>query len=325
MSDDQTVDEGPRGFLDIFSSSADTPTPDTDDTEPSPTDQAEDAADATTPEEDQDDGSDLTAEERVAANLAASMEDEGVAVAEPAEQTAEAEPLPEGEIDLESLTPEQLRVLAEEAIKLRAEVSTKDEQRVLGEISAAEQQAAGLWQSAEARAETHYAAELRKRISNARRQAETRDDGDAYFEAEVDRQRALVEQAKRAWLMEQGQDLEAQLQAYRQEQLKPFYARQLVKEAGLPASAVKELLDDPGLPWQRYPKRIDELKAMRDILAENQTKADQKVRAEGRKRLIETAVVVPASGRAKPFKRKAYEGTAAEGLSIIKTMSKMRS
>lgn len=324
MSDDQTIDEGPRGFLDIFSSNADTPdTPDTDDAPT--TDQAEVAADATAPDEDQDDGADLSAEERVAANLAAAMGDEGIEVPEPGDTTTEAEPLPEGEIDLETLTPEQLRVLAEEAIKLRAEVSTNEEQRVLTEIQNAENQVAGMWQQTEQRAETHYAAELRKRISNARKQAEVRDDGDAYFEAEVDRQRALVEKAKHDWLKGEAEDLGEKLQAYRQEQLKPFYARQLVKQAGLPPSAVKELLEDEGLPWQRYPKRVQELVAMRDILAENQTKADQKVRAEGRKRLIETAVVVPASGRAKPFKRKEYEGTAAEGLSILKTMSKMRS
>jgi hypothetical protein len=332
MADDQTVDEGARGFLNIFGSGADTPdTPDSPDTpdEAPTTDSATVAADDSPPEQDQDDGPELTAEERVAANLAAALDEEGYEVdtgEDPAPVATEAKAeAPDGEVDLDRLTPEELRAYAEEAIKLRAEIPAQEEQRVVADIQVAEQQAAGYWQSEQQRADAHYRAELTKRIAQARSDAETKDNPDAYFVAEVERQTAIVETAKKGWLSEQGQGIEAQLQAYRQELLKPFYARQLVKEAGLPASAAQELLADDGLPWQRYAKRVDELVAMRNVLAENQSKADQKVRAEGRKRLIDTAVVVPTSGRAKPFKRARYEGTAAEGLSIIKTMSKMKS
>src|SRR5262245_6591233 len=130
------VDPGAAGFLSIFG-------PATDTADPSPVDSTESSYDASSaeapPAAEPSSPEDLSADEVVAARFVASLEADGIEI--PEEEEAEAAPLPTGELDLSSLTPEQLRTLANEAISLRARVTQADQNAVAQKVHEVSQQA----------------------------------------------------------------------------------------------------------------------------------------------------------------------------------------
>ncbi|HKN42917.1 MAG TPA: hypothetical protein VJW23_03265, partial [Propionibacteriaceae bacterium] len=119
------VDPGASGFLSIFGSDAEPAE------SPESTDEST-SAESTSPQESDDYSS---AEDVVAERFAASLEADGIEW--PEDEDEERVEAPQGELDLDSLTPEEMRALAEEAIGLRQQVSQADRQYVAGKVEEA--------------------------------------------------------------------------------------------------------------------------------------------------------------------------------------------
>lgn len=325
---DSPVDPGLDGFLGIFGDSAETAAP-----EPETPDAAHDdttAADAGSPEESSTD--DLSAEEIVAARLAASLEADGIEVPDPeSAETAPADaeathPLltpPDAEPSLDALTPEQLRALAEEAIRLRGEVSTSSQQEAARKVDAAIKTAVAavqteFEQNVLAVSAAHYKAVYRNLL--AKLAAEVTE------EQLPDAAAALADQvyaAKQQWEAEQADLYEkrAEQAAYAARlnapEFRQYAAEQLVKQAGLPAAAAAEVLKTQDT--RQFEARVAELVGIRDALLAERNRNQAHLREEGRKRLAETTPRTAATGRPPGGKPPAYKGTAAEGVAILRS------
>jgi hypothetical protein len=326
---DSTVDPTPQGFFSIFGgeSAASDATPDSP---ADPTPQAEPtAADADAPEQVSD--QDLTAEEVVAARLAASLDDSGIAFPDP----DDAEEVPEtgdhpllgataGDPSLDEMTPEQLRALAEEAIRLRGEVSTSTQTERERKVQMAEAAAVASVQTAFERnviavADAHYTNVYRERVADLAARV---------TEAELPAAAAAlanqVYAARQQWEAEQAEAYEAQakqaaLNARLQSpDFRQYAAEALVTQAGLPSAAVAEVLKTADT--RQFEARVTELVAIRDALQAERAKNQAVRRKEANARLAETPVRTATTGRAPGGKPPAYKGTAAEGVAIVATM-----
>lgn len=325
--DSTTVDPGLAGFLGIAREGADAePTPDagTDTLDAAQTDAA--AADAA-PEEAPD--QDLPAAEVVAARLAASLDEPGIEAPDP--ESAAAAP-PEGEHPLlteaeaefsyESLTEEQKRALAEEAIRLRGEVSTKSQQDAANKVREAEEAAASEVQSAYeqnvlAVARRHYAGVFKERLAALM---------PTVSEEELPaRAMALAEQvwdARQQWVDQQGDAYEELAKErvlaarYNAPEFRQYAAEKLVAEAGLPPAAAAEVLKTTNTA--DFPARVQELVGIRDALLAERARSQQRQREEGRQRLAADAPRTAATGRPRGGKPPEYRGVAAEGVAIVR-------
>lgn len=326
---DSTTDPGIGGFLNIFGESAENePTPDTD---AAPQDTAA-VADAASPEGSSTD--DLTAEEIVAARFAA-LEDGGAAEPVPDPEAtppvaAEADhPLlttPAGDPSLDEMTPEQLRALAEEAIKLRGEASTNSRQEAGRKVAAAEAAAVAEVQTAYeqnvlAVAERHYDTIFDQRQAQIEAESERADDPARYRREQIAALRRRVDAAKQGWIAEQAElyEQEAATAVLRARHTSPefrqYAAEELVKRAGLPVEVVPEVLKVRDV--RDFQAEVDKLVGTRDaLLAERNRNANQR-REEGRQRLIADAPRTAAKGRLPGGKPPEYQGTIAEAVAIL--------
>jgi hypothetical protein len=327
--DSSTVDPGAKGFLGIFGDNAADAAP----PEPDAHDAAHDdatAADADSPEGSSTD--DLSAEEVVAARLAAAAEASGIDVpdpdeSEPAPDASEAtHPLlaqPDAEPSLDALTPEQLRALAEEAIRLRGEVSTSSQAEAARKVDAAIATAVAqvqteFEQNVLAVSANHYRAVYRDRLAKLANEVTEEQLPDAAA--------ALADQvwaARKAWEDEQADAYEARAQqaAYAARlnapEFRQYAAEHLVRQAGLPAAAVAEVLKTQDT--RQFEARVAELVGIRDaLLAERQRNQNQR-RADANKALRDTTPRTAATGRPPGGKPPAYKGTAAEGVAIVRS------
>ncbi|MBA3585083.1 MAG: hypothetical protein H0W36_11250 [Gemmatimonadetes bacterium] len=321
---DSTVDPGPAGFLGIFGSNAE----DAPETEPETNDA--DQAETTAADPDSPEGEDLSADDLVAARLAASLEADGIEIPDP--DDAEAQPV-EGEADhlllaetedtpsLDSLSAEQLRALAEEAIRLRGEVSVTSRQDAARKVAVAEAAAlsqvqAAYEQNVLAVSASHYGAVFNQRLTALI--------GEVSEQELPARAAALADQvyaARQQWESEQYEAYEQQARAAALNarkgvpEMRQLYAGELVRKSGLPDAAVAEVLKTTNS--DEFPARVEELLAIRDALLAERARNQQQRRQEGNQRLREVAPRTAASGRPKGGKPPAYTGSAAEGARII--------
>ncbi len=321
---DSTVDPGPKGFLGIFGeNTAETAPPETDHDAAAQVEAT--AADAESPPESED----LSADDLVAARFAASLEADGIEIPDPDadDQPAEGEAdhllltEPEGDLSLDSLSAEQLRTLAEEAIRLRGEVSTSSRQEAQRKVAAAEAVAIGQVQTAFEQnvlsvSANHYSAVFHQRLA-ALIPTVSEDELPARAAALADQ----VYQARQQWEAEQYATYEEHAKTAAQNarknapEFRQFAAERLVKEAGLPVAAVAEVLKTP--TTDEFPRRVEELVGIRDALLAERARNQQTRRAEGNQRLIAETPRTAASGRPKGGKPPAYTGSRAEGAAII--------
>ena len=330
---DSTVDSTSKGFFNIFggdSAASDSTSDSPADPSPGP---EPTAADADAPEQVPD--QDLTAEEVVAARLAASLEADGIEIPDPdaAEETPDSGDHPllsatEGEPSLDEMTPEQLRALAEEAIRLRGEVSTSTQAEAARKVQVAEAAAvaqvqAAFEQNVIAVADAHYTRVYQDRLSQLM--------GSVTEDELPGRAAALAQQvwvARQQWEAEQADAYEAQarqaaLNARLQSpDFRQYAAAELVKQAGFrgeaAAVAVAEVLKVRDT--RDFETEVGKLVTYRDGLQAERAKNQASRRKEANARLAESPVRTATTGRAPGGKPPAYKGTAAEGVAIVATM-----
>ena len=318
------VDEGAQGFLSIYGSDAadstDNPSQDADSSQMEAT-----AADEAAPDEvDQDD---LSAEDIVAARFAASLEDDGIEIPEPGDESVEMEGddehplLAEGEsdTDLDTMTPEQLRALAAETIALRQQVSQSDKAEVARKVADAERQAVADVQTAYQREVLEVSADHYGRIFQERLERT------GYEPEAIARLRAQVNAAQQQWEAEQyaAYDLRAVDAAKNARknvpELRKLYATELLTQRGITdARAVDDLLKTRDT--DDFVARADELVAIRDALLKERERNRQQRRKDANKQAAANTVRTPATGRPKGGKPPAYKGTAEEGARILGMM-----
>ena len=274
--DSENPTGSPNEFLGMLS--------DADDTAPPDDQPTEDASLATAADDSAEEESyeDLSPEERVAAELGLEDDDDGIEYPDLGDETPDEDDLAAtaaGAIDLDALTPEQLRALAEEALTLREQQAQSGVEAVNREIDVAYQSIVGELQQTLSASEQHYRAEKRKRLVAARADAENQPDPDAWFARKADEIDATVSRAQKAWEAEQVAQHEARFQGVRQEKLRPQYAAWLAEQRNLPLKAIEKILQEPNV--DRMAERADELAAYRDALLAERRKNTQQVR-EGR-------------------------------------------
>lgn len=328
--DSATIDAGPKGFLSIFGSAAaeETAAPEADSVE-TPQDATSAADTAVSPDE-------WSADELVAARLAASLDDDGTESAETQDATAdpdgdaedaETHPLlavPDSAPSLDTLTPEQLRVLAEEAIRLRAEASTTSRHDTARKVAAAEAAAVAEVQAAFERevlavSEAHYTAVFEARLADLVNRV-----SEAELPARAAALHAQVAAARQQYEAQQAEQYEerarqAALAARKSvPEMRQLYAAELVTRAGLPDTAVAEVLkvrstDD-------FAAEVDKLVGMRDALLAERNRNRQQRRKEANAALEETTPRTATTGRPRGGKPPEYRGTAHEGARLLSLM-----
>ncbi len=298
-----------------------------DESAPPDSDQPDDprsaAADAASADE--ENFEDLSPEERVAAALGAEDED-GIEYPDLGTDEDEDEDgddiaaSAEGAIDLDAMTPEQLRALAEEALTLREQQAQGSVESVNREIDDAYRAIAGELQQTLSVSEGHYRAEKRKRLAAARRDAENQPDPDSWFERKADEIDAVVSRAQKAWEADQAAQHEARFQGIRQEKLRPQYAAWLADQRGLPQKAVEKILQEPDV--NRMGERADELAAWRDSLLTERRKNKQAAAEKEARRVGDGRIAAPASTRPRPAKVVPIKGDREEWLAARKVFSR---
>jgi hypothetical protein len=320
-----SVDPGPSGFLGIFGSGADSGSDDTQYDESS-------SPDATTTADTESPEAYTSADDVVAARFAASLEADGYELASDDE---EADTSDEGfdTSNLDDLTVEQLRSLAEEAVELRSRVTQADQQMVVDRVRMAEQAAVQEVQRAFEvhvlqRSAAHYRREYNERMKLILDASKSANNPDAYVAQAADRLTESVTRARLKWEAEQQAQYDAYalqraLQARKQvPELRQMYAQELTQEFGLPAQAAQELLrvreiDD-------FRTRAEEIASIRDMMAEREQRNAATRRQDANQRLRENPMRTSATGRPRGGAIPAYRGTADEGVRILGLMHKQR-
>lgn len=333
--DSTTVDSGPRGFLDIMRGDDAAAAP--SDTERSDDVQVETtAAEATSPETAND--ADLSADEVIAARFAA-LDDTTVAAPDTDETETEtaaedqaSHPLlatPTGEPSLDSLTPEQLRVLAEEAIRLRNEVTTNSRHEAARKVAAAEAAAVAQVQAAFERevlavSEAHYTAIFDERMEKIEELSEDQPRPALYRKIEASKLRRLIDAAKQQWESQQAEQWEQRAKAAaiaarkNVPEVRQLYAAELLRQAGLPEAAVPQVLTVPDTDG--FPARVEELVGIRDALLAERNRNQAQLRKQANKTLIETTPRTAVTGRPPGGKPPEYRGSKAEGARLLALM-----
>lgn len=337
--DDQEFSGSAAEFLSLRAEGAPDPSPPADppDTEPQAAADPADATDQTAAEDD-----DLSPEARVAAALAEDAEyvatfgDPRATAAPDAgdeiEAEADAESAPD---DLSQMSPEQVRELAEEALRLRAEMAERgteaEDQALASEIADLDarvtREVEQRYQVAYERSvlttsEAHYGKLIDKALAELRREAQQYDDPDAYFDQHAAARRRPIERAQRAWEQKQSTAWEAELQREAAEQiaaarkqhptLRQRYAEHLVAERGLPKKAVEELLKITNT--DDMPVFADSLAASVKAHAKTRRQANQDKREAAAK--AAPVIASPSTGRPRSQKPPEYKGEAKEWLAM---------
>jgi hypothetical protein len=343
MADGQGVDSGAEGFLSIFrpgdqTGSLDSTTQSDTPTDAAAPDQGTPAAATSAPETDDS----LSDEERVAARFA-SLEDEASDIPEPGQEVAsdddEEDTLfasDDDDLDLDSMTPEQMRELAEEALRLREEEAETSQAEVAAKVQAAEQEALEAVQSDFQReviqaGQRHYRAIRNRQIAQLVKQGLDRDNPAQEILAGIDGVLNNILTAQTQWEQKMAQSEEwtgrvqqAVIQARGSvPELRKAYAEQLVEERQLPKAAVDYILKTKGGKERHiddFEERADELLATARTLGKVRAKGRQETKEEGRKRLIEQRVATVATSRPRREEPVEYKGTAREGLAILQRL-----
>lgn len=321
--DDQEFSGSASEFLSMRGDDGDDPTI------PSPA-AADDAAlaapdDATDDPAAEDD--DLSPEERVAAVLAEDAEPPSAPEDEALEADDADNAEPDDPSDLSQYTPEQLRELAEEALRLRAEMAETngdaEQQQLLSEVSALDQQAVQRVQQRYERevistSERHYGALLTQAHVQLYLEAQDQRDPEQYFAANLERVRAPILRAQRAWEAKQAAAwepaIEQEIAASRKQHpgLRRRYAEFLVEERGLPKRAVDELLKVSNT--DDMPVVADSLKASVAAHRKTKTQSNQALREQAAKNVH--PIHSPATGRPAARKPVELKGEAEEWLEM---------
>lgn len=332
------VDTGASGFLNIFSDAASTETPTDSQTAADTTIDADSQAGATAADTSEpsgaDDGQYTDADDVVAARFAASLEADGIETPEPGEeQDVEAAP-EEGAFDFESLTPAELRALAEEAIALKAEKGQTDEQALVATVKAKVEEAEANAVAAVTRqyetevlttSRNHYAAQLNQRVAGIVRAAKNQDDPDAYITQQTIAAAHAVFDARTEWEAKQAQDwdqhaVDAALEARKRvPELRDLYARRLATELNLPEQAVADIAH-ANRDIDHFRQRAEELVGLAKALGTERKKSNQKKRTDANRELQEAPIRTSSTGRQPGGKVPAYKGTADEGMRILSLM-----
>lgn len=322
---ESTPDTGPGGFLSIFrgekAPAAETP-------EPTAAQAETPAADTAAPEEAAP-AADLSAEDVVAARFAALSAEQEDGTAPETEAETEAGDGPEhlllgdpaGDLSLDALTPEQLRHLAEEAIRLRGEVTDSTRREAGQRVAAAEAAAVAQVQTAYEQnvlsvAERHYSQQFEQRLAALIPQV-TEEQLPAAAAALAEQ----VNRARQEWVAEQEAAYEAHArQAALNARLaapefRQYAAEQLVAQAGLPSAAVAEVLKTPDT--RQFEARVAELVAIRDALLAERARNQQQRRQDANAALRQTTPRTAPTGTLPGGKPPAYRGTAAEGAQLL--------
>jgi hypothetical protein len=317
------IDSGPGGFP--FASSAAVPTPETDGSAEAT------SADASSPEI-SDDGQDLSADDVVAARFAASLEADGIEVADPgADDEEEAEPVDPDAIDFSTLTEDQLRQLAEEHLKLKREQAQSSEaqrQAAIAErVKAAEADAvAAVTQQFEStvlsQSAQHYRAQLNQRLAGIVRASRNQDNPDQFIIEQAALAADTVAKAQRTWEAEQAADwdqraVDAALEARKHvPELRQYFAEELARELGLPPAAAADIAA-PQRHIEHFRQRAEELVGLAKVATSERSKAKDQQRKTANQQLREQPIRTSPSGRAPGGKVPTYKGTAEEGSRIL--------
>ncbi len=316
--DDQEFTGSADEFLSMGDPSPETPTdatPDPQDAE-SPT-----AADQDVAEEDDD----LSPADRVAAVFGEMPNAEEAA--EPDEQELEDEDdLPD---DLSTLPPERLRELAEEALRLRAEVAeanAANDQGVLNqEIETLDHQAVSRVQQrydreVVATSNSHYGGLLTQAEVALFTAAQDDNNPEQFFAQRIHGVRQPILTAQRVWEAKQAAAWEAEItrevEASRKQHpgLRRKYAEHLAELHNLPQRAVDEILkitntDDMPVFAQSLD---DSVKAH----ANERRRNNQTRRSDAAKATAEKAITSPATGKPRSAKPTQLKGSAEEWLEM---------
>ncbi len=309
------IDPGGGGFLSAIGVTPDAPSE--PDLEPESQDEAT-AADALSPEDD------LSGEELVAARFAAVAEEEGVDVEggteAPDEGGAEDQP------DLEQLSPEELKALAQEALTLKAQESTSQGERlkelVRQKVQDAESAAiAAVTRQFEetvlARSAEHYDAELAERIATIVRLSRNQDNPDQFIIQQSMLATRTVMAYRQQWEAEQAANwdqraFEAAAQARMNvPELRALYARDLAEQYNLPETAIADIAHG-SRHIENFDQRAQELAALAKTLGNERKKTAQQKRQQANARLREQPIRTSASARPAGGKPPAYKGTPDE-------------
>lgn len=322
------------GFLNIFRS--DDGSTDTQTDASLDTDSQVDATAADTDSPELDDGQDLSAEDVVAARLAASLEADGIEVPDPDAETEDDEEPVEGALNLDDLTAEEIRALAEEAIALKQrEAQTSEEsqkQMVRQKVEEAEAEAIALVdQQFEtevlSKSEHHYTAQLSQRTANILRAARNEDNPDQYILAHFLKEAKAVSAAQREWEDQQAtsevwaQRVQAARLAARQNvpEARDYVARVLAAKYGLPEAAVAQI-NHPNRHMTHFEERAQELAGLVAARVADGKKTAQDKRQAANKKLQEQPIRTSSTGRQAGGKPPSYKGVAEEGLPILKLL-----
>jgi hypothetical protein len=321
--DDQEFSGSPSEFLSMRGEAAGESTPTDTDTESESQDVAQpaDATDDSFAEE--DDG--LSPEERVAAVLAQDADEHGEPVAPEPVAEPETPDASAAANDLDAMTPEQLRELAEEALRLREEMAETnidtEHQKLVGEIAQLDDEAATrvrqrYERTVIATSDAHYGALLDAAEARLFTEAQNQDHPETYFANNLRRVRAPIIKAQRDWEAKQAAQWEAEVEreitAARKQHpgLRRRYAEHLCTENGLPKAAVDRLLrvantDD-------MPVVAEELKVSVKQHAQNKRKSNQDLREQAARERAAETVHSPSTGRPASAKPVALKGTEEE-------------
>ena len=322
---DGEVNPGAEGFLSIFNADGDATASD-ESSQDTPDDGSSEAG--SSPQTDEES---LSADEIVAQRFAASLEADGIEMLADEEDDAESQAeSPTGEVDLDALTPEQMRALAEEAIGLRAQVSQADRQAVARKLEEATHQAIAQVQSQYQRevvdvAEKHYAGYFAQQMAKIERTAQTTDNPERYRIQQAAVLFQTVTKARLEWEAEQAaaedwsSRMETAIATARKSvpEVRILYAADLAAKYDLPRQAIKEIAKTRSI--DDFEDRARELAGLRQLLVEREKRDAQKRRVEANQKLIDNPVRTTPNGRPRGGTVPDYRGTAEEGVRVLST------
>lgn len=334
---DQEFTGSAAEFLSIIGDDApDSPSP-TLETRPTPKRPASAAPEAATdsPDAEEDDG--LSPRERVAAVLAQDAEGSTPEPAHIAEPDGDDEDEDDDDLDagddetpdLDQLTPEQLRKLAEEALENRAKEAETN-------VDAEHQQFVAEIQALDAKVTEQVQARFRREViefgdehyENLRLQeavklfveAQEHDNPEAYFNANLKRRQAPITRAQRAWEMKKAAEWEPVVEqaitvARKQHPaLRQRYAAHLVEHFNLPKRATDELLKVQNT--DDMPVVAESLAASVKAHAKQKRQANQQQREAAARERQRTQITPPVTGKPATSKPVELKGTAEEWLAL---------
>lgn len=309
------IDPSAGGFASIFGSTADVPT------DALETDSPDGATAADTDSPEAPDG-ELSAEELVAARFAAAREEDGI------EPDAEDEP-EQADLagaDLESLTPDQIRALAAEALTLKGQQSAWQEQQLREGVKARVAQAeaaaidavtAQFQQTVLKDSANHYDSILRERIDTITKIARTQDDPDAFIATQSLLAMNTVMKYRREYESEQANAWDARAEQAKDEargrvpELRALYARDLAQHYGLPEAAIADIAHG-SRHIQNFDHRAQELVEIARTLGDERKRTATSKRTAANTALREQPVRTATTGRSTSAKPRDYTGSTAE-------------